>query len=49
MYDTPRMEKLDAREKRMKPFFGFVLRDFNRDELREEFPWKKRVRTGMMP
>jgi len=38
MDDTPRMEELDAREKRLKPLFGFMFWDLNWDEFREVFP-----------
>jgi hypothetical protein len=47
MYNAPRMEELNTREKRMEPFFGLALRDLNRDKFGKVFPWKKsRVRTG---
>jgi len=38
MDDTPRMEELDTREKYLKPLFGFVFWDFNRDKFWEVFP-----------
>lgn len=41
MYNAPRMEELNARDKQTEPFFGFALRDLNGDKFGEVFPWKK--------
>jgi hypothetical protein len=46
MYDTPRMEESDTREKRVKPLFGFMFWDLNGDEFWEVFPKREDERQN---